>query len=503
MIHTVRHLKPVQVYGRVYRPKPRLVSWAPAPELRLLTGQWREAIQRENAQLSENRFLFLNQEREIKTWNDERVPKLWLYNLHYFDAPNRLLVDRWIAENPVGEGNGWEPYPLSLRIVNWIKWHLAGKVLDGAVLDTAQRNSLADQARYLSQSIEYHLLANHLFVNAKALIFAGTFFDGDEAARWLRTGLTILNAQIKEQVLSDGGHFERSPMYHSLILEDILDLVNLADAYGTLRQRGEWAECGARMLCWLSQLTHPDGGISFFNDCAFGIAPEVVALHAYAARLGLMAADVRLGESGYIRLSHENTAVLFDAAAVGPDYQPGHAHADTLSFELSHRGQRMLVNSGTSTYGNGALRHWQRSTAAHNTATVDGLDSSEVWSAFRVARRARPLEVQSDHCKFAEAGHSGYQRLSGVIIHRRRLELEAAQLRVIDSFEGSGVHDVKLFFHLHPETKCNPVLDPQLRVAVEPSQWYLEFNVSAPNVTMVGSWTGECPARFISHIPLP
>ncbi len=54
-----------------------------------------------------------------------------LYNLHYFDWINARdssddiaarWIMRWIAENPAPGGNGWEPYPLSLRIVNWIKW---------------------------------------------------------------------------------------------------------------------------------------------------------------------------------------------------------------------------------------------------------------------------------------------------------------------------------------------------------------------------------------------
>ena len=79
---------------------------------------------------------------------------------------------------------------------------------------------------------------------------------------------------------------------------------------------------------------------------------------------------------------------LLDVAPVGPDYLPGHAHADTLSFELSLFGQRVLVNSGTSQYEAGPERSRQRGTAAHNTVIVDGHDSSEVWAGFRVARRA-------------------------------------------------------------------------------------------------------------------
>src|SRR6267378_2144734 len=78
-----------------------------------------------------------------------------------------------------------------------------------------------------------------------------------------------------------------------------------------------------------------------------------------------------LGNSGYIRLENKDTVVLFDAAPIGPDYQPGHAHADTLSLEVSHRGRRVLVNSGTSTYERGPERAKERGTAAHNTIVID------------------------------------------------------------------------------------------------------------------------------------
>lgn len=92
--------------------------------------------------------------------------------------------------------------------MNWLKWSLAGNPLGG---DGAA--SLALQARYLRRRIEWHLLANHLFVNAKALIYCGLCFSGAEADEWLGTGLRILKRQVPEQILADGGHFERSPMY--------------------------------------------------------------------------------------------------------------------------------------------------------------------------------------------------------------------------------------------------------------------------------------------------
>src|SRR5204863_10066145 len=130
------------------------------------------------------------------------------------------LMQRWLTEHPPQLANGWEPYPTSLRIVNWIASALAGNDLSPSVLQ-----SLSVQVRALCAALEFHLGGNHLLANAKALVFAGRFFSGPEAEKWLRTGLDLLDAELREQILDDGGHFELSPMYHAIILEDVLDLI--------------------------------------------------------------------------------------------------------------------------------------------------------------------------------------------------------------------------------------------------------------------------------------
>jgi len=144
--------------------------------------------------------------------------------------------------------------------------------------------------------------------------------------------------------------------------------------------------------------------------------------------------------------------VIADIGEIGPDYLPGHAHADTLSFELSLRAQRVIVNSGTSLYRPSAERLRQRGTAAHNTVEVDGENSSEVWSAFRVARRARPrsirLEPRGDSIALAGA-HDGYRRLSGRPLHRRTWQLNRSSLRITDTVEG-GFRRAVARYHLHP-----------------------------------------------------
>ena len=95
--------------------------------------------------------------------------------------------------------------------------------------------------------------------------------------------------------------------------------------------------------------------------------------------------------------------MLIDVAKIGPDYLPGHAHADTLSFELSLYGKRLLVNSGISRYGTSLIRQFERSTEAHNTVAIDNKNSSEVWSGFRVARRAYPLDLKIEELEIINA----------------------------------------------------------------------------------------------------
>jgi uncharacterized heparinase superfamily protein len=310
------------------------------------------------------------------------------------------------------------------------------------------------------QRIEWHILGNHLFANAKALIFAGMSFSGKEADQWLCAGLKIVADQLHEQVLADGGNFELSPMYHAIFLEDLMDLINLAQAFPGVIAEGnvaQWREAAQRMLHWLHGMIHPDGEIAFFNDAAIGIAPCPAELAAYGGRLGLHTdtVDARVThfpESGYVRLAFGDALALLDVGPVGADYLPGHAHADTLSFELSLFGQRVFVNGGTSKYGTSALRHFERSTAAHNTVVVNGENSSEVWGGFRVARRAHPRDLRIEEHNYSvkvTCEHDGYRRLPQKCIHRRTWEQSETALIVKDKVEGCFDH-AYAYFHLHP-----------------------------------------------------
>lgn len=468
---TLRWLRPQQFLGRawVHLHRPRVDDSA-AAQPRAVRGGWL-ACERMASLTDARTMRFLGTSHEISTaahWNHADLPRLWLYNAHYFDDLvasgaqtrsrwHRDLLRRWVVENPPGTGAGWEPYPTSLRIVNWVKWSWAGNRLD-----TPCVHSLAVQARWLRKRLEWHLLGNHLWANAKALVFAGAFFEGDEAGAWLRRGLSLIDRELQEQVLEDGGHFELSPMYHAIVLEDLLDLVQLGELHPALvgeGRTGHWRSTALRMLQWLRVMSHPDGGIAFFNDATFGVAPDLAALEDYAARLGLGGADPAcsplhwLPDSGYARAQCGPATMIADLGAVGPDYLPGHAHADTLSFELSLDRGRVLVNSGISLYEAGAERLRQRGTAAHNTLQLDDGDSSEVWSSFRVGRRARVRGVESaveaDHVRIA-AEHDGYAWRPGRPIHRREWVLSPHRAVVADTIS-CRFDTAEVRFHVHPD----------------------------------------------------
>ena len=207
-------------------------------------------------------------------------------------------------------------------------------------------------------------------------------------------------------------------------------------------------------------------------------------------------------DSGYCAVNLKNNGkAILDLAKIGPDYQPGHAHADTLSFELSLHGQRFIVNSGTSQYGEDAMRQHQRSTKAHNTVCIDGQNSSDVWAGFRVARRAYPRELSVSH-DFIACSHDGYARRPGRNTHRREWHFLENSMTVRDVITGR-FSDATAYFYLHPDVRvlkqeglvvvcCLPegqeitlVFNGARDVRAESAHWYPYFGVSVKNTCLM------------------
>lgn len=527
LFHTLWPLKLIQHWGLFYyRVVRRVVPFKP-------TKTWATKVEVVEAQFHVYQpvgwkggmeFEFLNSLATVDaaTWQAPEQTLLWHYNLHYFDHLNakdnhhaatdeaKLIMAWWQLHQPL-QGVPWDPYPASLRAVNLCKW---GWQHNRAFALIAEKEWVAILDRHyqeVKRKLEYHIQANHLFANLKALWFlqaALPEYRAKEGA-WL---LKQVKLELAVQFDADGGHFELSPMYHRIMLWDVLDM------YAVGNQVPSFAAANAAMeallpkaLRWCHALSHPDTQVAFFNDAAMGIAPELEPLIGYANALGVSEAPVANGVySGYAVVTLGDAHLFCDVAEAGPAIQPGHVHADSLSFELSLGTQRVFVNSGTSEYGASAERLRQRSTAAHNTVTLEGRNSSDVWSGFRVGKQAAIVKCDVEFTQdtaMVVGAHNGYQPA----VHQREWVFGVNSLRVNDTLAANGQKVSRFYLHPRIQVEQQGVNSYLLRwpegemlfvaehgqVKVMEGTWHPEFGTVQKNVCLVVAWQGaECSVQI-------
>jgi len=393
-------------------------------------------------------------------WQHSDAPQLWRFHLHYWDWAWGLAADTdraaartvfarlwqsWQAACAFGRGDAWLPYPAALRAWSWCG--LYRDLVAGGDLEARFLQELTAHAGFLRRHLESDVGGNHLIKDLKALAGLAVFL-ADE--RLLARALQRLEDQLEVQVLPDGGHFERAPAYHCQVLADLIDLADLLGAAGK-PPPSPLTRTIRRMRRWLGAVLGPDGVVPLLND-GYPVAQSLVA----ALRPDPAPTEplLSLPDTGLVRATAGGWQLIADVGAPCPDELPAHAHADTLGCLLYVDGAPLLVDTGTSTYAPGDVRNYERSTAAHNTAEVDGTDSTEVWAAFRAGRRARVRRVATacgaDGCVTAEAAHDGYRRLPGRPVHRRQWRLTDAGLRVDDEVTGKGRHSIIVRWHLSP-----------------------------------------------------
>lgn len=472
---TVRHLTIRQLVYQV------LVRIRKRPQLRfpkIIDATYSLAVSEATKPMSYEAgvFTFLNRTYSPKDgvidWNGQQLEtagygRLWTYHLNYFDFLNQpgllpetglVLIHDFIRQTG-SLRDGLEPYPISLRVMNWIQFLSRHQLQHKAI-----NQHLAAQIDLVSRRPEYHIGGNHLLENGFALLMGALFYRNK---RWFAQGAALVQSELRTQVLADGGHYERSPMYHQLLLDQLLTIL-------TALQADDWhrglnaavtpflAGKANQLGNWLGRFTFRNGDVPMVNDSAIGMAPSTAWLREKAACLGPVPEKCALEtavfgkhaptETGYRMFRQERYELFVDVGPVGPPEQPGHAHADTFSFVLYADGIPLLVDSGTSTYEPGARREWERSTAAHNTVEVNGINSSEVWANFRVGRRAR-VTILDDTSTRLVARHDGYRQLG--LMHERAWSIEPTGIMITDRLiRLRNRHDQMpagvARFHVHP-----------------------------------------------------
>lgn len=463
LYHTLRHLKFTQVYYqikyRLVKPKRVATPWEGGfaqvdlvdfPEKQMCLSLSKEVWS----------FSFLNLKQSFSQdsldWSFGDYGMLWTYNLNYFD---------WLHQPGISEEQGLEtlrqfyassadknpiilhPYPTSLRIINTAKFISKWDIKEDGLYD-----ELVSDLRFLSGRLEYHLLANHLLENAFALYIGGLITNQSE---FTQKGKKLLVRELKEQVLNDGMHYERSPMYHLIVLERLLDSLNFAKASGD-DLKSVLKSYAVKMTGFVKNWEDLDR-FPMMQDSAYDIALSVTAILDYSKSLlgeDFPSSASPMKDSGYRRLESGQFYLFANVGSISPSYQPGHAHADELNFELFYKGAPIIVDTGVSTYEKNERRQLERSTRSHN-CVVSGNNSSDVWSGFRVGRRANVKSSLDDDQKLI-ADHDGF----GTLTSRTFVSTVTGQMTLTDKLvyqSTSNGYYGKGYLHLHPDVHLEQI----------------------------------------------
>ncbi len=485
-------------------------------------------------------------------------------------------IASWCHENPFMRGLNWKsPLEAALRLITWgvVSFITEGRLISQPDLEPEILKSIYLQQYFIRKFHSRHSSANnHLVGEMAGLYVACTLWPvRPETGEWREFAKGKLIEEIFRQTGPDGVHRERAIEYHLFVCEFFLLAGSLGGATGDPFPPGFWerirqmiefveavrdrsgdfpilgdndngqvinlADCRQKRAGSLAALLRPQSGRQRDADLRqtlllWGQSADELPL---AASEGLDGAGLRaFPEGGYYVLAadrgtEDEMVVVFDAGSFGMDPLYAHAHADALSFWLSYGGRSFLVDSGTYCYDWSDWRRYFRSTAAHNTVRIDGVDQAEQAGTFLWKKPVNAYLAALEDAETSaeiEGWHDGYRRLADPVTHYRRLRLfkKSRTLAIVDRLECRARHDVEILFHFSPKCRVAQVknhcflvtnnekallvtLDSRLQVRVEQGStspifgWYSpSFGFKQPSVTLVGKTSISGSVPFFSEI---
>ncbi|MFS0864579.1 heparinase II/III family protein [Fredinandcohnia sp. 179-A 10B2 NHS] len=493
--NTIKYLKPKQVYYRLFNRFKRELYKRNLVTIKLKLNDTKKNkkqgtfiipeldfnesyLERFNIEdVLNDKYTFINITHQVElknAWNNKDLQHLWRYNLHYFEYLYKLayeyskkenatifyekyksLINNWIDNNRFAYGDGWHPYTISLRITNWISTYqmFEERLEQDVEFNKRFKVSIYEQYKYLQSNLEKDVLGNHYFENIKALIIGSVFFEDIRVKEKFKKELLY---QLDEQILDDGMHFELSPMYHKIILEDLIKITYWLKDDIIYRSLISYIQ---KMLDVLYSLEDSFGKTPAFNDSADGISRDLNCLLEVCKTVFNLEPQFKktLGNSGYYIVKDHYKKLIFDTGDICPSYLPAHGHCDALSFELSINTKPFIVNSGTFRYENGKWRDYFRSTKAHNTVTISEQEQSQLWGNFRVAKRIKSVRRKHfiyNNIPFYSGAYTSYQGAE----HKRYIgNIDSDKLIVLDYVTTKSKGKVKSYLHFVPGTKLEKV----------------------------------------------
>lgn len=452
-------------------------------------------------------------------------------------------LDSWLAANPARRGVVWRSgIELAMRCLSLVVLlELLGRV-PGGPQDRATRDdrvaledrvgrAVGEHADWLRRFPSRHSSANnHRVAELAGLVVIGAAYPGVVGTAELRRAWAELGGELLRQVHPDGVPGEQSTSYGALVAE----WAALCAAAGRPLGLGFPGRARERIVAaagFLAAVTDEAGHLVRVGDddesrlltAARPVVPAAVRSLVAEAMPGAVPAPVRavtvpgvsvFRDGGYTVARSADpggeSLWVLDHGPLGLGHLAAHAHADTLAVYLHHGGRPVFVDAGTYRYHDaGAWRDHLRGTAAHNTLTVEGADSSVAAGPFswrradRAAGRLCSVDADGDGWS-VRAEHDGYVRRYGQVHRRTLARTGPGRYRLSDTLHGDGHARVGWSLLVAPQLDVDPtergwrVLDgghEVVRIDVPPG-W--ERSTARGCTDPVAGW---CSPRFGALVP--
>ena len=402
---------------------------------------------------------------QLKCWGFEHLKPIWLFSHCISDISDSDLdihqswLDDWMGDHPIASNTGylrryWMPHSVSLRILNWTRYvTLFEERLDEEFRETINR-FIHKNAQFLAKNVEYGVGGNHLIENAAGLLMAGTYFQ-EEA--WRQLGVQIFEQAAENQFFEDGGHIERSPMYHLIVCQRYLTAVDLLESSNEKsRLIQETATAGVRFAEYLQA---PDNQIPLLNDSVFDEALPLKSILQYARSIPTLdqvrkQVDTQsfssLTDSGYYWLGTDEDRMLVAGHKVAVPHLPAHAHIHPGQVCLWIGNQRVLTDTGVFEYSAGPHRRRARSIQSHNTVQVDEQEPVRIASSFWMWGTVDPRISFNREMNHLEISYSVNTIGCPPYRHQRNIKRNENTWTITDSIDAER-SPIQSRLHVHPD----------------------------------------------------
>ena len=411
-------------------------------------------------------------------WDEVDADDQWLNALHSFtwlrdlralggDDARRLarrLTEDWLSRHQRWSASIWRADIMGQRLVAWTAHFELFFSSAPDPLRSSLLSQMARQARHLSRTAGGEVDGLARLAAIKGLLYAGLCIPGESPL--LARATRLLDVELPRQIEDDGAHVERSPAVQLQLLRGLVD-IRAALSAGQQSIPPALADGIERAASMLRFFRHGDGGLCLFNDSAENDVSDI--------DLTLAQANVRkrppsgVSKNGFQRLAAGKLLAFVDTGARPRTGWDSHAHAGTLSLEVSFGKERLVVNCGAAVSSGAEWQSAARATAAHSTLAIEDTNSSDDGGPQPHVAVERQ---EADGNLWLTASHNGYGRRFGLIHHRRLyLAAQGDELRGEDTLapvEGSSRQSViglpgnrayAIRFHFHPAVQASMVQD--------------------------------------------